>query len=221
MTNYERLCRTLQGQSVDRFLTWDFIDNDEILTRYGGYDPARQYDFAELLDLNARAIKRVGLDMTRGIYNPARPWLNDKVANWVRFLGVDPTDWQVSQAGGTGWISKRPFSDLRGLEKHLPRPPVFEEVAAWFQPLLAEVRGVADHYDLAWVQGVEGPLSDAYIYTDRDVASDGHAPAYSHADPDANPELSRAQSDRVVECARRLQRLPGSDPRLSQRGWFE
>jgi len=30
----------------------------EILTRYGGYDPARQYDFAELLDLNAVVVSR-------------------------------------------------------------------------------------------------------------------------------------------------------------------
>ena len=72
--------------------------------------------------------------MTRGIYDPVHPWLNAKVASWVRFLGVDPAGWKVEQAGGTGWISKRPFSDLKGLEKHLPRPPVFDEVAAWFKP---------------------------------------------------------------------------------------
>ena len=150
-------------------MTWDYIDNEEILTRHGGYDPARQYDFAELLDINARAIKKIGLDMTRGIYNPAHPWLNDKVANWVRFLGVDPADWKVSQCGGTGWISERPFSDLKGLEKHLPRPPVFEEVAAWLKPLLSQIKGVCDANDLVWVQGVEGPLSDTYIYTDMEL----------------------------------------------------
>jgi hypothetical protein len=169
MTNYERLCRTLRGESVDRLMTWDYIDNDEILTHHGGYDAARRYDFAELLELNMRAIKRAGLDMTRGVYNPARPWLNDKVANWARFLGVDPTGWEVSQAGGTGWISKRPFSDLRGMEKHLPRQPVYEDVAAWLTPLLAEIKGVCDANDVVWVQGVEGPLSDAYIYTDMEL----------------------------------------------------
>jgi hypothetical protein len=169
MTNYERLCRTLGGESVDRLMTWDYIDNDEILIRHGGYDPTREYEFAELLELNIRAVRKAGLDMTRGIYDPAHPWLNAKVASWVRFLGVDPAGWKVEQAGGTGWISKRPFSDLKGLEKHLPRPPVFEEVAAWFKPFLAQIKQVADANDLAWVQGVEGPLSDAYIYTDMEL----------------------------------------------------
>ena len=140
-------------------MTWDYIDHDEILARYGGYDPARQYDFEELFDLNIRAVKGVGLDMTRGIYDPVHPWLNAKVANWVRFLGVDPAGWQVSQTGGTGWISKRPFTDLTGLEKHLPRMPVFGEVEAWLKPLLAKVKQMVDAHDLAWVQGVEGPLS--------------------------------------------------------------
>jgi hypothetical protein len=169
MTNYERLCRILQGQSVDRLMTWDYIDNDAILTRHGGYDPAKQYTSDELLEINARAVKNVGLNMTRGIYNPVYPWLNVKVANWVRFLGVDPAVWQVSQTGGTGWISKRPFSDLRGLEKHLPRLPVYEEVAAWLKPLIAQVKEVFDRHDLVWVQGVEGPVSDAYIYTDMEL----------------------------------------------------
>ncbi len=169
MTNYERLCRILNGEHVDRLMTWDFIDHEEILVRHGGYDSSRQYGAEELLDLNIRAAKKAGLDMTRGIYDPTYPWLNVKVANWVRFLGVDPADWQVSQTGGTGWISKRPFRDLRGLEKHLPRPPVYEEVAAWFKPLLAQVKEVADRHDVAWVQGVEGPLSDTYIYTDTEL----------------------------------------------------
>ncbi len=51
-------------------MTWDYIDNEEILTRHGGYDPARHYDFAELLDINVRAVKSVGVDMTRGVYDP-------------------------------------------------------------------------------------------------------------------------------------------------------
>lgn len=169
MTNYERLCRTLRGENVDRLMTWDYIDNVEILTRHGGYDPARRYEFAELLDVNLRAIAKIGLDMTRGVYDPARPWLIDKVATWVRFLGVDPSGWKVSQAGGTGWISQRPFADLKGLEKHLPRPPVFEEVAAWLKPLLQQIKAACDAYDRVWVQGVEGPLSDTYIYTDMEL----------------------------------------------------
>ncbi|MCC6123901.1 MAG: hypothetical protein IT426_02985 [Pirellulales bacterium] len=187
MTNYERLCRTLQGESVDRLMTWDYIDNEAILARCGGYDPSKQYTFEELFAVNSRAIKSIGLDMTRGIYNPALPWLNVKVANWARFLGVDPRGWQVSQSGGTGWISKRPFSDLRGLEKHLPRPPIYEEVSDWFKPLISQVKEMADKHDIAWVQGVEGPLSDSYIFTDMEL--------FLTAATDA-PELIR----HIIEC---------------------
>jgi hypothetical protein len=203
MTNHERLCRTLQGQGTDRLMTWDYIDNDELLTRHGGYDPARRYEFTELLAINARAIKRVGLDMTRGIYNPARPWLNDKVATWVRFLGVDPADWEVSQTGGTGWISKRPFSDLKGLEKHLPRPPVFAEVAAWLKPLLSQINGVFEANDLVWVQGVEGPLSDAYIYTDMELfmTAVSDAPELISHIIDCMTEFSTCVARVYTECA--------------------
>jgi hypothetical protein len=203
MTNYERLFRTLQGQSVDRLLTWDYIDNDEILTRHGGYDRARQYAFAELLDVNVRAFKGVGLDMTRGIYNPARPWLNDKVANWVRFLGVDPGSWEVSQSGGTGWISKRPFSDLAGLEKHMPRPPVWDEVAAWVKPLLLQIKEVFDANDLVWVQGVEGPLSDTYIYTDMELfmTAVSDAPELIAHIIDCMTQLSTCVARVYAECA--------------------
>jgi hypothetical protein len=122
-----------------------------------------------LLAINARAVKSVGLDMTRGIYDPATPWLNAKVGNWARFLGVDPSGWEVSEQGGTGWIARRPFSDLRGLEKHLPREPVFDEVAAWFRPLLGQIRQVFDEFGLVWVQGLEGPVCDAYTYTDMEL----------------------------------------------------
>ena len=107
--------------------------------------------------------------MTRGFYDPTTPWLRNKVANWVRFLGVDPSGWQVDQAGGTGWLSKRPFSTLSELEKHLPKGPNFDEVAAWFKPQLKEIQGICAKHDLVWVQGVEGPLSDAYIYCDMEL----------------------------------------------------
>ena len=169
MTNLERLARSLNGRPADRILTWDFIDNEAILTRCGGYDRSRRYRFEELAEMNARAYRTIGLDMTRFVYDPVNHWMGSKIENWIRFFGVDPGGWRVSQQGGTAWIARRPFSDLRGLEKHMPRPPVFEEVRAWFEPFIKFIKEVFDRYDLVWVGGVEGPVCDAYTYADMEL----------------------------------------------------
>jgi len=166
VTNLERLARSLNGRPADRILTWDFIDNEAILTRCGGYDRSRPYRFEELAEMNARAYRSIGLDMARFVYDPVNHWMGSKIENWIRFFGVDPAGWRVSQQGGTAWIARRPFSDLRGLEKHMPQPPVFEEVRAWFEPFIKFIKEVFDRYDLVWVGGVEGPVCDAYTYAD-------------------------------------------------------
>jgi len=41
MTNLERFTRALDREPVDRVLTWDFVDNQQVLVRHGGYDPSR------------------------------------------------------------------------------------------------------------------------------------------------------------------------------------
>lgn len=169
MTNLERLTKALNWEPVDRILTWDFMDNEAVLSQYGGYDKSKKYTFEEIVELNARAFKSIGLDMSRFAYNPAEHWMGSKIVNWIRFFGVDPDDWEVSQKGGTAWISKRPFSDLKGLEKNMPRLPVYEEVKEWFTPFIQHVKEVFDDYGLVWVGGVEGPVCDAYTYMDMEL----------------------------------------------------
>jgi hypothetical protein len=169
VNNLECLTRTLSHQSVDRLLTWDYLDNEAILARYGGYDRGKQYTFEELAEVNVRAFRGIGLDMTRGLYDPVNHWMGAKIKNWIRFFGVDPVDWGVSQQGGTAWISQRPFHDLAGLERHLPQLPVFEAVRAWFEPLILFMKDLCDRHDLVWVGGVEGPICDAYTYTDMEL----------------------------------------------------
>jgi len=75
----------------------------------------------------------------------------------------------VEQTGGTAWISKRPFSDLKGLEKNMPAPPKFEDVREWFEPFITYIKEVFEHYDLVWVGGLEGPICDAYTYVDTEL----------------------------------------------------
>ncbi len=169
MTNLERFTKSLYWEASDRILTWDYMDNEAILVEYGGYDTTKTYSFEELVEINAKAFKSVGLDMTRGIYDPVNHWMGGKIVNWIRFFGVEPDNWGVEQTGGTAWISKRPFTDLKGLEKNMPNPPKFEDVKAWFEPFIKYIKEVFEHHDLVWVGGVEGPICDAYTYVDTEL----------------------------------------------------
>jgi len=169
MNNYERLVTTLNGEKPDRILTYDFCDNEELLVEFGGYDRSKTYALEELVDVNVKAFKNVGLDVTRWVHDPANHWMAGKLANWIRFFGVDPDGWEIAQQGGTAWISKRPFRDLKGLEKHMPSPPKFEEVSEWYTPLIKYAKEVFDENDLVFIGAVEGPITDAYTYTDMEL----------------------------------------------------
>jgi hypothetical protein len=169
MTNLQRFEKALNRQPVDRLLTWDFVDNESLLRKHGGYVPGREYSFEQIVEMNAKSFKAVGLDMTRYAYDPANHWMGSKIINWIRFFGVEADNWAVEQTGGTAWIARRPFQDLKGLEKNMPNPPRYEEVKEWFAPFIRYIRQVFDHYDLVWVGGVEGPVTDAYSYTDMEL----------------------------------------------------
>jgi uroporphyrinogen-III decarboxylase len=169
MTNLERLRKALAGEPVDRLLTWDFLDNEALLVKHGGYVRGTAYRFEDLVEMNARTFKAIGLDMTRFAYDPAHHWMGSKIGNWIRFFGMNPADWDVQQAGGTAWIAKRPFDDLKGLETHMPRRPRYEDVRAWLKPTVQCVKSAFDRHDLVWIGGVEGPLTDAYTFTDMQL----------------------------------------------------
>jgi uroporphyrinogen-III decarboxylase len=169
VTNRGRLERALNWEPVDRILTWDVVDNEGILVKYGGYERGRLHTFEELMEINARAWKNIGLDMTRYVYDPAEHWMGSKIVNWIRFFGVDPDSWEVAQAGDTAWISKRPFRNLRELEKNMPELPKYEEVCEWYQPFIRRVKEVFESFGLVFVGGVEGPVTDAYSYVDMEL----------------------------------------------------
>ncbi len=158
MTNYERFVKTLNWEIPDRLMTYDLIDHAEILRRFGGE--------GDLLERNARMCRRVGLDATRYIHDPEHHWLGAKIKNWIRFFGVNPDNWQVTETGGTAWISQRPFHDLHGLERHMPNPPKKSEVEGWYKPEIRKIKAMYDSYDVVFIGAVEGPLTDAYTYTD-------------------------------------------------------
>lgn len=148
MTNLERLSKAIDWETTDRILTWDFMDNDEVLIKYGGYDSSVKYTFEEITEINIKAFKNIGLDMTRYIYDPVNHYIGAKIENWIRFFGVNPDNWKVSQKGGTAWISKRPFSTLKELEKNMPQAPKYNEVKEWFLPFIKYIKDIFDRHDL-------------------------------------------------------------------------
>lgn len=169
MNNRERFSAAINWQPVDRIQTYDYLDNTSILREHGGYDATRQYTFEELVELNAKAWKSIGVDVTRSIHDPVNHWMGGKINNWIRFFGANPGDWAVSQAGETAWISKRPFKTLAELEKHMPNKPVYEEVRDWYQPFIRYVQQVHDYYDVVFIGAVEGPITDAYSFVDMEL----------------------------------------------------
>ncbi len=158
MTNYERFVRTIHWETPDRILTYDFVDNRELLERFGGE--------GDLIERNARMASRVGLDVTRYVYDPDHHWMGAKIQNWIRFFGVDPQNWEITQTGGTAWISKRPFHDLRGLEQNMPAMPKKSEVEVWYKPAIRKIKAVYDDFEVVFIGAVEGPISDAFTYAD-------------------------------------------------------
>jgi hypothetical protein len=95
--------------------------------------------------------------------------MGSKIVNWIRFFGVNPDNWKVEQAGDTAWIAQRPFKDLKGLEKNMPNPPKMDEVREWYEPFIRDIKEVYDSYDLVFVGGVEGPVTDAYSFMDMEL----------------------------------------------------
>ncbi|MGA1980462.1 MAG: uroporphyrinogen decarboxylase family protein [Sedimentisphaerales bacterium] len=161
--------KAINWDGPDRILTYDFANNKELQARYGGLDETKKYSFEQIVEINAKAFKGIGLDVTHRIYTFAKPWMSSKIDNWGRFLGVNPDGWEVTQKGGTDWISKRPFSNLKELEKHIPRIPKYEEVKKWYIPFIKHIKEVFDYYDLVFVGAVEGPVSDSYTYTGMEL----------------------------------------------------
>ena len=169
MDNLTRFKKAIQWEPIDRILTYDFLDNRQILIEHGGYDPSRSYSFEELIEVNCRAWKKIGVDVTRSVHDPVNHWMGAKITNWIRFFGVDPDDWEVEQAGETAWISKRPFKTIKELEKHMPQMPRYEEVRDWYQPYIRQVQSVFAQHDMVFIGAVEGAICDAYTYMDMEL----------------------------------------------------
>ncbi len=172
MNNRERLGHTLARDGrADRIMTYDYVDNSEVLRAYGGYQDGKRYAPEELIDVNVKAFRGIGLDITRSTHDPVEHWMRHKVDNWIKFLHVDPANWKVEQGGDTAWIAERPFSDLEGLKKNLPQLPDLEEIRSWYEPFIRDITERFQKEDRLFIGAVEGPICDAYTYTDMEFFS--------------------------------------------------
>jgi len=171
MNNLERFKKALNWEPIDRLMTYDYLDNREILVQHGGFDSSKTYSFQELIEVNAKAWNTIGVNITRSVYDPVNHWMGGKVTNWIRFFGVDPSEWGVTQAGDTAWISKRPFKTLAELEKHMPQKPRYEDVRDWYQPVIRQIQGTLADHDIVYIGAVEGPITDAYTFMDMELFS--------------------------------------------------
>src|SRR4030042_5045671 len=177
MTNHERFAKAINWEETDRILTYDFVASKKLLSKYGGLDESKKYSFEQVVEINAKAFKGIRLDVTHHIYNPAKSWMNSKIERWGRFLGVKQDGWELTQKGGadsstsltTGWITKRPFSNLKELEKNMPSPPKYEEVEKWYKPIIRRIKEVFDNYGLVFIGAVDGPVNDSYTYTGMEL----------------------------------------------------
>ncbi len=83
MNNISRLTQTLQNRKTDRIMTYDYVDNTDVLRVYGGYKDNQKYSPDELLDINIKAFKGIGLDITRSTHDPVQHWMRHKVDGFV------------------------------------------------------------------------------------------------------------------------------------------
>ena len=161
MNNRERFVKTINWEITDRLMTYDLVNHRKLLEEFGGA--------GDLIERNARMASRIGLDVTRGIHDPAHHWVSGKIQNWTRLLDIDPAQWEVLPAGGTAWIAKRPFHDLKGLERNMPRMPRRSEVKEWYRSELRPIKEVFEAYDVVFIGAVEGPVTDACMYADMQL----------------------------------------------------
>ncbi len=158
LSTMERFERTADFEDPGVIVTYDFIDNNEIMEKYDeGTD--------DLVLRNAKMMQNIGLDATRYIHDPERPWMFDKIDVWSQFFGINPDNWGVGTSGKTAWISERPFNSLKELEENMPEMPDKDAVAEWWVPTQERIKEVFAAHDLVWVTAIEGALTEAYMYS--------------------------------------------------------
>jgi len=162
LSNIDNFNAIINRRDPERIPSYDLLMNQELFRLYAG-------DSGDIYERNARMLRAVGLDCTRSIFDPSTHWLDVKVETWEKFYGIEHGGFVVEEGGDTKWITTRPFCDIEGLKRHLPKMPSVDEVADWYVPFIRRVKQVFDENDLVFIGEVEGPLTDSYTFTDMEL----------------------------------------------------
>lgn len=155
MEAYERFTRAFSFQEPDRVPIYDLLNNPQLYRRFGGEGTA--------LEVAARTYRSLGVDATRFYIDPAQNWMDGMIEEWVHFLGVEPTGWEIRESSGIPWIAQRPFSNLKELKEHLPQYPDRNKVSQWYAQESTKVRDAfAPH--TVFIGATGGCISGPYTY---------------------------------------------------------
>lgn len=157
MNTFERIVSTLEFKQPDRIPLYDLLDNPLFYELYGGKDSQ--------LQRVVNTYKYFGIDMTRSYVDFKKNWVQAHINEWAQYIGIDASEWSVKESGETYWISKRPFNNLNGLKRHLPRSFKKNEL---YRDYISSYKEVRDAFapSVMYIGAVEGCLTNSFMYTD-------------------------------------------------------
>lgn len=169
MEVYERVIRALNFEEPDRVPIWEKINNIEIIKMFGGNEKP--------LIAAAKTYKALGIDATRRVAplpydDENKHWIDVTIDAWCKLLGLDKKGWitEFDNTRTTKYIKARPFKNIEELEKNLPNYPDENEVAEWFIEEFKKYRDALWPHTI-YIGAFEGPLTEAYLFTDLQMFS--------------------------------------------------
>jgi uroporphyrinogen decarboxylase len=175
--NYKRVEATLNLEEPDRVPRWDVIDNEQLWKLGGKFSVTWEHNELKVfvegdpLEVCARAHRATGIDVSRYRWWFADfDWLKAKFYEFVKFLGLNREEWGIkSKAFGVSWISKRPFTDVDGMEDFILQNPDEDSMAEWLIPLYERTKESYAREGVVLVGNEEGPLTNAYTLARTDL----------------------------------------------------
>lgn len=168
MTARQRILAALSFQPTDTIPTYDIVNNVALYQTYGGVnDPD---DGAQVLHASGAVYKALGIDMTRGFYNPR--WQIGAVEAWKKYVGAPADGWIVRYNRDTSWIAKHPHETLQELEAALPRFPDADAVIRDYTEQFSSRRACFTP-DTLFVPSIGGFLDIAYRYAGYELFCEG------------------------------------------------
>lgn len=167
MKSEERVTKTLNFEKTDTIPVYDIINNKSIYEYLSGERITNETD---MITLSAGVYKELGIDCTRGFYNPK--WQYTLIEGWIDFLGAPREGWELDYNEDTSWIIKTPFSSLKDLEKYFPTVPDEKVIEQVFVESFTEKRDVFAP-EVQYIASIAGFMDQAYRFIGYELFSLG------------------------------------------------